>query len=68
MANKEAWNLEANETHGWRRVYEDVDPDHAAEECNVILRPNPDWEKSSNDLNPPWDGQIVIPHVKIESE
>jgi len=54
-----------NANQGWGTSCDDVDPLHQASECNVIFRPNPEWEKSSPDLTPPWGGEVVLHHVKI---
>jgi hypothetical protein len=31
----------------------------------LILRPDPDWEARSQDLIPPWGGEVVIHDVPI---
>ena len=52
---------------GWGTSCDDVDPQHQASECDVIFRPNPEWEKSSPDLVPPWGGEVVLHHVPIKT-
>jgi len=52
---------------GYTLFTPDIDPAGKATSCDVILRPDPDWEVHTPDLTPPWGGEVVFPNVKIES-
>jgi hypothetical protein len=43
----------------------DVDPIGKPTRCDVIYRPDPDWEIRTYDLTPPWGGEVVFPGVQI---
>ena len=45
----------------------DVDPEGKAMTCDVIYRPDRDWEIHTSDLTPPWGGEVIFRDVPIES-
>jgi hypothetical protein len=62
-----SWIVPAKENYGWSTSADDIDPAGQATSCDVILRPDPDWEARSSDLTPPWGGEVVFHDVKIDS-
>jgi hypothetical protein len=65
VANPYGGYTPAKQNTGYGTSCDDVDPAHQATECDVIFRPNPEWETSSEDLTPPWGAEVVLHHVKI---
>lgn len=61
----ESWTVPPGQNYGRGSLSEDIDPDGKATSCDIIFRPDPNWETNSYDLNPPWYGEIMIRDVKI---
>lgn len=57
----------AKQNSGTQIYCRDVDPEGKASSCDLILRPNLNWETNAFDQTPPWFGEIVFHDVKIES-
>jgi hypothetical protein len=50
---------------GYSTAGPDVDPIGKPVVCDVIYRPDPDWEVHTSDLVPPWGGEVVFHGVGI---
>jgi hypothetical protein len=60
-----AWVVPSKQNYGFGTGSPEVDPSGQATKCDLILRPDPDWEARSQDLIPPWGGEVVIHDVPI---
>jgi hypothetical protein len=59
------WITAAHQRYSWSFICPDPDTSHNAIDCDLILRPEPNWEKYSKDLEPPWGFEIVLHQLKI---